>query len=182
MVSQNTGNSLEYAMDVPTIYETDDGATVVDKNSKPAPMGAGAVLNTGTEIDKPTAFDSAAQSVPTEDGQTKYDMGNAELSPVPQKKVMTIKRVLTGERVRITGSLFRIGRKDEGVDYVVSHNPFISSRHAEILERNGRYFIRDIGSKNGTFVNGRKLSPNKEIQISNGDLLKFANEDFFVLI
>lgn len=182
MVSQNTGNSLEYAMDVPTIYETDDGATVVDKNSKPAPMGAGAVLNTGTEIDKPTAFDSADQSVPTEEGQTKYDGGNAELPPIPQKRVPTIKRVLTGEQVRITESVFRIGRKDDGMDYVVSHNPAISKKHAEVLVRDGKYYVRDVGSKNGTYVNGRMLSKNKEIEISNGDLLKLANEDFLVQI
>lgn len=182
MVSQNAGKSFEYAMDVPTIYDTADGATVVDKNSKTAPMGAGSVRKNGTEIDKPTVFDSVDQSVSTEEDQTKYDGGNAKVPSIPQKRVPTIKRVLTGEQVRITGSVFRIGRKDDGMDYVVSHNPAISKKHAEVLVRDGKYYVRDVGSKNGTYVNGRMLSKNKEIEISNGDLLKLANEDFLVQI
>lgn len=101
MVSQNAGKSFEYAMEVPTMYDTADGATVVDKNSKTAPMGAGAVRKNGTEIDKPTVFDSADQSVSTEENRTKYDGGNAKVPPIHQKRVPTIKRVLTGEQVRI---------------------------------------------------------------------------------
>ena len=68
------------------------------------------------------------------------------------------------------------------MDYVVSHNPAISKKHAEVLVRDGKYYVRDVGSKNGTYVNGRMLSKNKEIEISNGDLLKLANEDFLVQI
>jgi predicted component of type VI protein secretion system len=33
----------------------------------------------------------------------------------------------------------------------------ISRRHAEICERNGRLFVRDLGSRNGTFVNNRRI-------------------------
>ena len=33
----------------------------------------------------------------------------------------------------------------------------ISRRHAEIYERNGRLVVKDLGSRNGTFVNNRKI-------------------------
>lgn len=182
MISQNTGKSFESALDVSTIYDTDDGMTVVDKNNKTTPKGAGSVLKNDTEIDKPTVFDPVAKSVPFEEEQTKYDGGSVELPPVLQKRIPTIKRVLTGEEVRITGNIFRIGRKDDGMDYVVSHNPAISKKHAEVLVRDGKYYVRDVGSKNGTYVNGRILPKNKEEEISNGDLIKLANEDFLVQI
>ena len=182
MISQNAGKSFESALDVQTIYDTDDGTTVVDKNSKTTPMGARSVLKIDTEIDKPTVFDSADESVPAEEAQTKYDGGSVEVPPVLPKRVPTIKRILTGEQVKITGNVFRIGRKDDGMDYVVSHNPAISKKHAEVLVRDGKYYVRDVGSKNGTYVNGRILPKNKEVEISNGDLIKLANEDFLVQI
>jgi len=37
-------------------------------------------------------------------------------------------------------------------------NPYVSRRHAEIEQVGERYRIRDLGSKNGTFVNGEAVS------------------------
>jgi hypothetical protein len=48
-----------------------------------------------------------------------------------------------------------IGRA-EGVTLPVGHSS-ISRRHAEIVFANGQYVLRDVQSKNGTFVNGQRL-------------------------
>ncbi|HJQ69922.1 MAG TPA: FHA domain-containing protein [Blastocatellia bacterium] len=46
----------------------------------------------------------------------------------------------------------------------------ISRRHARIINHNGQYFIEDLGSTNGTFVNrGRRLLPGKRHMLQNGD-------------
>jgi hypothetical protein len=46
----------------------------------------------------------------------------------------------------------------------------ISRRHARIVNHNGQYFIEDLGSTNGTFVNrGRRLLPGKRHMLQNGD-------------
>ena len=46
----------------------------------------------------------------------------------------------------------------------------ISRRHARIINHNGQYFIEDLGSTNGTFVNrGRRLLPGKRQVLQNGD-------------
>jgi len=46
----------------------------------------------------------------------------------------------------------------------------ISRRHARIVSHNGQYFIEDLGSTNGTFVNrGRRLLPGKRHALQNGD-------------
>lgn len=46
----------------------------------------------------------------------------------------------------------------------------ISRRHARIINHNGQYFIEDLGSTNGTFVNrGRRLLPGKRQMLQNGD-------------
>ena len=48
-----------------------------------------------------------------------------------------------------------IGR-DPGCDVVISH-PVVSKKHAEIVKQNGKSLIVDLGSVNGTFVNGIRV-------------------------
>jgi pSer/pThr/pTyr-binding forkhead associated (FHA) protein len=46
----------------------------------------------------------------------------------------------------------------------------ISRRHARIVNHNGQFFIEDLGSTNGTFINrGRRLLPGKRHMLQNGD-------------
>lgn len=46
----------------------------------------------------------------------------------------------------------------------------VSRRHARITRRNGQYFIEDLGSTNGTFVNrGRRLVPGDRLPLKDGD-------------
>lgn len=57
----------------------------------------------------------------------------------------------------IPGETVTIGR-DPGATLVLDHDT-ISRRHAEISYDNGSYLLRDLGSKNGTFLNGERLEP-----------------------
>jgi len=41
--------------------------------------------------------------------------------------------------------------------YIFIDNPYVSRRHAQILRQGERFEIQDLGSKNGTFVNGVRL-------------------------
>ena len=46
----------------------------------------------------------------------------------------------------------------------------VSRRHARILRNNGSYFIEDLGSTNGTYVNrGRRLLPGNAQLLNDGD-------------
>ena len=46
----------------------------------------------------------------------------------------------------------------------------VSRRHARIMRRNGQYFIEDLGSTNGTFINrGRRLLPGDRQLLRDGD-------------
>jgi hypothetical protein len=46
----------------------------------------------------------------------------------------------------------------------------VSRRHARIVRNNGSYYIEDLGSTNGTYVNrGRRLLPGKAQVLSDGD-------------
>lgn len=46
----------------------------------------------------------------------------------------------------------------------------VSRRHARITLRNGQYFLEDLGSTNGTFVNrGKRLPPGQRQALCDGD-------------
>lgn len=66
-----------------------------------------------------------------------------------------------------------IGRR-EGVNTLVVSDPYCSGRHAEILVQGGMFTLTDLGSTNGTFVNGVKLEPNVPRQLHSGDEIKLG--------
>ncbi len=50
----------------------------------------------------------------------------------------------------------------------------VSTRHAAVLERGGEYVLRDLESRNGTFVNGVRLTDDRVLR--DGDVLRFGLE------
>lgn len=74
--------------------------------------------------------------------------------------------------------LLQIGRSDQNT--IILDETAVSSMHAEVEYESGEFYITDIQSKNGTFVDGelvisRKLSHGNIISIGNYSLL-FQNE------
>ena len=60
---------------------------------------------------------------------------------------------------------------------------YVSGNHARLqYNASGQFEIVDLGSTNGTFVNGRQLAPNMPRVVNVGDIVKFANLEFAVLI
>ncbi len=44
----------------------------------------------------------------------------------------------------------------------------VGRHHARIVKRDGRYFLEDLGSANGTYLNDAKLKPNKPVPLNEG--------------
>ncbi len=59
------------------------------------------------------------------------------------------------ETIELTKDHLTIGR-DASSDVCVNH-PTVSKKHAEIVRQGGRVWLTDLGSTNGTFVNGIKI-------------------------
>lgn len=82
------------------------------------------------------------------------------------------------ENIKINKSNFYIGKERKKVDYCISNNNSISRNHAEIIMRNGAFYIVDQKSTNGTYVNGIRLNPMQETEIKNGDIIQLSDEEF----
>ena len=79
------------------------------------------------------------------------------------------------------GEMFSIGRFDRSVGIKQSNFEFDKktkavSRHHAAVERNAAgFYIVDLNSLAGTFLNGERLPPNTPFKIENGSRLSFGN-------
>lgn len=90
----------------------------------------------------------------------------------------SLTRQVTGEKIELGKPSFVLGKNPEKSDYAVADNTNISRVHAVIIMRNGRYYVMDQNSTNGTFINGRIIKAGQETEILPGDCLMLANEEF----
>jgi hypothetical protein len=67
-----------------------------------------------------------------------------------------------------------LGRSAAESDFVVDA-PAVSRAHCKVFEREERIYVDDLGSANGTLVNGRKLSPGEPVALRSGDELQLAD-------
>ncbi len=79
-----------------------------------------------------------------------------------------------GQERRVSGSLAVIGR-GSGCEIVLTDDQ-VSRRHAELAEIGGRWFVSDLGSANGTFVNDRQLTAHDRVPLDAGDRLRLGEQ------
>src|SRR5260370_40604755 len=77
------------------------------------------------------------------------------------------------QRIPIMAWPFRLGRSP-GLEYTI-YSSQVSKQHAEIVRSGDTYSIRDLGSTNGTYVNGRRVA---EATLSAGDNNHQAPQEF----
>lgn len=103
--------------------------------------------------------------------------GTTVLNPPSEKKGAII-RLRTRERFFISKSPFMIGRDTPGTDCDIHDNTNVGHRHASIVQRGNEFFVIDQHSTNHTFLNGSLITSGVETKLSEGDRLKFADEEF----
>lgn len=73
-----------------------------------------------------------------------------------------------------------IGKLETAADAVI-HLPTVSRVHAKIRKRDGKYYLSDLNSRNGTSVNGRILKGEEECQLQDQDEVDFAQARYVFL-
>jgi sigma-B regulation protein RsbU (phosphoserine phosphatase) len=85
-----------------------------------------------------------------------------------------VKGSAAGSRFELDGDRAIIGRSADCE--VPIDVPAVSRRHAAILHERGRYFVEDLQSRNGTFLNDKRLTDRSPLD--EGDQLIICDQEF----
>ena len=82
--------------------------------------------------------------------------------------------VFQGRRVPLVGKI-RLGR-DKANDIVLD-DKLVSRRHAVIQKIGEEYFLEDLGSTNGTLLNGQRVPPRSYVRLGLTDTLRIGRAE-----
>lgn len=80
----------------------------------------------------------------------------------PDKPLITIGRAITND--------------------IELNDRFVSREHAQIIVKNNQFYLKDLGSTNGSFLNKQHLEKNFETLLSNGDVIRIERFRLFIAI
>jgi predicted component of type VI protein secretion system len=90
-------------------------------------------------------------------------------------KLVIAKGKTSVKEIPLAGEKILVGRRNDCGVRIPS--PLVSRLHCELTQANDRLVVRDLGSSNGTFVNGTKV---KEKELKSGDTLGVGPLTFIV--
>jgi pSer/pThr/pTyr-binding forkhead associated (FHA) protein len=90
-----------------------------------------------------------------------------------------LKKASTGARIPLTDPVVTVGRSEDNSLRLLEGQP--SRNHAQLIIEEGGVLVEDLGSTNGTFVNGRRIAARQRTNLSGGDIVRFDIEEFEVI-
>ncbi len=76
-----------------------------------------------------------------------------------------------GERTKFDADRISVGRAPDNMLCLGDGARRVSSHHAEVIQRGDQYLLRDLGSTNGTMINGRRVVVS---ELADDDLIEFG--------
>lgn len=138
---------------------------------------------TAAEPSTPSEFDLATPLEAAEPGSSTEEVLE-EAVEVPEAPVAAPVGKLVAKDGSCTFDLHEgkstIGRR-EGDNDIVIPDPYCSGRHADLTFDGRKFTITDIGSTNGTFVNGVKLDANAPHELATEDEITLGRAVFVIL-
>ncbi|MEZ6087171.1 MAG: FHA domain-containing protein [Pirellulaceae bacterium] len=85
-----------------------------------------------------------------------------------------------GEVVKVDNDVFLIGRSSKADLRVKSDS--VSRKHCAIIARQGKVYVADMESRNGTIINGTKIPTEKKVRLQDGDILQVGKMKLIIQI
>ena len=104
----------------------------------------------------------------------------SEMSETP-RYILASSDEIKYESIEITEFPFFIGKIKKNVDYCLDNNA-VSRYHAKLTCDQGQFFITDLNSTNGTFLNKEALKTYQRKEVAIGDEIAFANLKYRFLL
>ncbi|MDK2372087.1 MAG: FHA domain-containing protein [Candidatus Korarchaeota archaeon] len=127
-----------------------------------------------------------SRRTPNQRGMPVYEEGKEPRRPKPEElmeappptpRSREVRAQLVGPNgfiARLGPGIRTFGRRDFAGFVPEEDLDYISRRHFEIRGTQQGYFIRDLGSLNGTWVNGRRLTRGESVRLVNGAVIDVA--------
>ncbi|MBU9724259.1 MULTISPECIES: DUF6382 domain-containing protein [Bacillaceae] len=118
-------------------------------------------------------------SEPEQEADATMVLDESPVDAAPNTPIPYLEVVKNGatEKVKLNQSPFIVGRNPESVNYIETIAG-ISRIHCEFEISDGKVALRDLGSKNGTELNGEKLVPYKLHLLNDGDQIKLGKANY----
>ena len=138
-------------------------------------VGAGAYMATLKKEELPEGFLKKKQ----EFDDFSEDMGTSVLQEGEniQMAMLVSLRPEENTNILLYKDETRIGKEGRHADVCISQD-VISRVHARIQKEEGEYYVTDLDSTNGTYVNGRRISGLDKVKLQQGDRVAFANVEY----
>jgi pSer/pThr/pTyr-binding forkhead associated (FHA) protein len=89
---------------------------------------------------------------------------------VAQGRLLRMNGPLQSRRIELPSTVCILGRDPNSTVHLEEES--VSKQHARVSLQEGRIYIEDLGSSNGTFVNGRRV--HEKIELRPGDLVRLG--------
>lgn len=109
-------------------------------------------------------------------GFSKDDGCTVLLTEIQNKKLSLV-RVDGGKRYELQDGETLIGKSKERAQILLTEAA-VSRIHAMLIKRQETYYLQDLNSKNGTYLNGERLSIRTNYPVKEGDEITIANVRF----
>jgi pSer/pThr/pTyr-binding forkhead associated (FHA) protein len=160
---------------------TQISSPVLLKNGDEVRLGPGAMfIYLQPRVEQATTTSAPVDQPPTRAGQPQAESETrAGVPPGQRPPAPRLTLVIRGGEPRIyplTQKEITFGRVTENA--IVVESPDISRRHARLVQAEGGYRLEDLGSSNGTFVNGERISAPRLLR--SGDQVRLGQSVEFL--
>lgn len=119
---------------------------------------------------------------PEQEAVVKNEPAEEETLILDGRYLLVLRDRLNPERVfryPLDGNVI-VGRNVDRVQIAIDSSRTISGQHCEFYARSGRFFIRDLGAANHTYLNGKMIK--SETEVVSGSIVRLGEAEFCIEI
>lgn len=102
-------------------------------------------------------------------------MSNIAATVIETPVFFELVHMATGNSYKLKDNQLTFGRNMTS-DVILDTDRFTSREHAKIVKENNEYILIDLGSTNGTYLNGQKIS--EPMKLNRGDIVRIGSNEF----
>lgn len=139
---------------------------------------AATVMGGESSLPPVTAGDRTMISLPSSEPIPNLESPVPDPAPVPAGAVALLQKIEgPGADIPLSPGVTSVGRR-AGNTLVISTDAYLSGRHAELMADASGASLTDVGSTNGTKVNGQKLTPQQPQILVENDVVELGQTQY----